>query len=79
MRHRDALAPGLVVDHRRAEIVSIDAADAAEIRRQPDMDVGPGGLRRAFLEPVERLRHQLPSSLFSNSVERRPRSTMSNL
>ncbi len=44
----DALAERLVVDHRGAEVVVVDATDAAEIRRQADMDVGTCRLRRAF-------------------------------
>ena len=46
---------------------------------QADVDVGARGLGRGFLEVGLRLSHgaQFPQSLFSNSVERRPRSTMS--
>src|SRR5690606_26129497 len=76
----DAFALALVVDHPCAEVFVIDAADLAEIRHAADMDVRPGRLRRRFLETIERLNHsQFPSRRFSNKVERRPRSTMSNL
>ena len=51
--------------------------------RQSDMHVRAGRLRGRFLEILRRVvscvhdLHQLPSSRFSNIVERRPRSTMS--
>src|SRR6185437_11803077 len=74
----EALALGFGIDHAGAEISGKHAADAAEIRRHADMHIGAAGLRRGFLEGSEGLRHQLPSSRFSNRVERRTRSTISN-
>src|ERR1700722_7950925 len=76
---RYALALGAARNHRLAEVLWIDARDAREVRRRADMDIGPRGLGGRLLEMVEPLRHHAPSFLFSKGVERRPRSTMSNL
>lgn len=62
---RDPLAARLVVDHRGAEVLAVDAGDLGEVRRQPDMNVGPGRLRGGFLEAIERLDHDvLPNDKF---------------
>ena len=75
----DALAGHAGAGDGLAEFLAIDV-EARRARRQADMDIGTGGLGGGFLEIGQSLDHdQLPSRRFSNRVERRPRSTMSNL
>ncbi len=53
---------------------------SSSARSKADVNIGACGLRRGFFQIVQFLHHdQFPSRRFSNSVERRPRSTMSNL
>ncbi len=73
----DALTGRVGGEHLGAEVGGIDAADLCEVGCKANMDVGARGLRRGFPELGRGVQHQFPSSLFSNMVERRPRSTMS--
>ncbi len=74
-----ALAAGVVIHHPAAEVFRIHTRNVAEIGGEPDMDIWSGGLRGSLFQIIKRLGHQLPSSRFSNRVERRPRRMMSNL
>ncbi len=75
----DTLAFRVRPDQRMAEIVLIHAGDVDPVGIGADMHIRACRLRRRFLETSEFLDHQFPSGRFSNIVERRPRSTMSNL
>jgi hypothetical protein len=66
--------------HPRLQILGINYANPAEIRRAANIHIRPGRLAGAFFQLRQRLHHdQSPSGRVSNSVCLRPRRVMSKL